>query len=206
MGNTELTQSTAIIVIEIPTPGDESGQGLMRIGVFADALKKVITIMPESVEPPPKVGLRVKTAFILGMGPRRRRLHRHPEHTGHTAETRTSPRLRKARQTPIAPRKREAMTKLSIDGELTVSRAAEGQDAYRRGIDPGRRYRARPRYRRNDRHRGIPAPRRDGQGMRRARHSLRSLGAAIPVRRRARRRRGVHGRAGRGRSRSAGTL
>ncbi len=68
MGNTELTQSTAIIVIEIPTPGDESGQGLMRIGVFADAVKKVITIMPESVEPPPKVGLRVKTAFILGMG------------------------------------------------------------------------------------------------------------------------------------------
>jgi purine-binding chemotaxis protein CheW len=68
MGNTELTQSTAIIVIEIPTPGDESGQGLMRIGVFADAVKKVITIMPENVEPPPKVGLRVKTSFILGMG------------------------------------------------------------------------------------------------------------------------------------------
>ena len=68
MGSTELTPATAIIVIEIPTPGDESGEGTMRLGVFADAVKKVITILPESVEPPPKVGMRVKTAFILGMG------------------------------------------------------------------------------------------------------------------------------------------
>lgn len=68
MGDTVLTQATSIIVIEIPTPGDESGEVLMRLGVFADAVKKVITIMPESVEPPPKVGLRVKTSFIFGMG------------------------------------------------------------------------------------------------------------------------------------------
>ena len=68
MGSTELTPATAIIVIEIPTPGDESGEGTMRLGVFADAVKKVVTILPESVEPPPKVGMRVKTAFILGMG------------------------------------------------------------------------------------------------------------------------------------------
>lgn len=68
MGNTEITAATSIIVIEIPTPGDDSGQEMMRLGVFADSVKKVVTIMPESVEPPPKVGMRVKTAFILGMG------------------------------------------------------------------------------------------------------------------------------------------
>jgi purine-binding chemotaxis protein CheW len=68
MGSTELTPETAIIVIEIPTPGDENGEGTMRVGVFADSVKKVITIMPESVEPPPKIGMRVNTAFILGMG------------------------------------------------------------------------------------------------------------------------------------------
>jgi len=68
LGNTELTEATAIIVIEIPTPGDERGEGLMRLGVFADAVKKVITIMPEIVELPPKVGMHVNTAFILGMG------------------------------------------------------------------------------------------------------------------------------------------
>lgn len=68
MGSTEITPATAIIVIEIPTPGDENGAGTMRLGVFADSVKKVITIMPESIEPPPKIGMCVNTAFILGMG------------------------------------------------------------------------------------------------------------------------------------------
>lgn len=67
MGNTEITPATSIIVIEIPAPGGETGD-LLRLGVFADAVKKVITIMPESVESPPNVGMRVKTTFILGMG------------------------------------------------------------------------------------------------------------------------------------------
>ncbi|HNY17436.1 MAG TPA: chemotaxis protein CheW [Treponemataceae bacterium] len=68
MGNTELTAATSIIVIEIPTPGDDSGEKMMRLGVFADSVRKVVTIMPENVEPPPRIGMRVKTAFILGMG------------------------------------------------------------------------------------------------------------------------------------------
>lgn len=67
MGNTEITPATSIIVIEIPSPGGENND-LLRLGVFADAVKKVITILPESVEAPPRVGMRVNTAFILGMG------------------------------------------------------------------------------------------------------------------------------------------
>jgi len=67
MDATEITAATSIIVIEIPSPGSETGE-LLRLGVFADAVKKVITIMPENVEEPPNVGMRIKTTFIIGMG------------------------------------------------------------------------------------------------------------------------------------------
>jgi purine-binding chemotaxis protein CheW len=66
LGSTAQTDETSIIVTEIPDPG-ESGPSL-RIGILADAVKKVFTIAGERVEPAPKIGMAVNTAFIDGIG------------------------------------------------------------------------------------------------------------------------------------------
>lgn len=68
VGETAQTPETAIIVIEIPTEFSPSEAETLRIGVFADAVKKVIAIPPDCVEPAPKIGLSVDTSFISGMG------------------------------------------------------------------------------------------------------------------------------------------
>lgn len=68
MSRTELTAETAIIVIEIPTEDSVSEKEIFRVGIFADAVKKVTEIPSESIEPAPKIGLNFKTSFIFGMG------------------------------------------------------------------------------------------------------------------------------------------
>jgi purine-binding chemotaxis protein CheW len=67
LGDTETTAETAIIVIEIPLKEDENDKQL-TVGIFADAVHKVLTIEESSIEPPPKIGLAINTAFIAGMG------------------------------------------------------------------------------------------------------------------------------------------
>lgn len=80
MGETALDISTAIIVIEIPAssmhdallgeePDEESrDEKMLHIGLFSDAVQKVITLDETQVEPPPRIGTTVDTNFILGMG------------------------------------------------------------------------------------------------------------------------------------------
>jgi len=67
MGDTEVAAETAIIVTEIPN-GSEGAGGMLTLGVFADAVHKVITIERDSIEPPPSIGLDIATDFIAGMG------------------------------------------------------------------------------------------------------------------------------------------
>jgi purine-binding chemotaxis protein CheW len=66
LGETGMTADTAIIVVEI-TSDETDGQPL-RLGVFVDAVKKVVAIPAGNIEPPPKIGLSVDTSFIQGMG------------------------------------------------------------------------------------------------------------------------------------------
>lgn len=68
IGETEITPATAIIVVEIPVGGDSREESLLRLGVFADAVKKVATLAASGIEPPPRIGTRIKTPFIEGMG------------------------------------------------------------------------------------------------------------------------------------------
>lgn len=65
LGETAHTDETAVIVTELPD-GAEEGSPL-RIGILADSVKKVFTIAKESVEPAPKIGTAVNTAFIDGI-------------------------------------------------------------------------------------------------------------------------------------------
>ncbi len=65
LGETEFNPGTAIIVTEIPSgEGDE----LLNIGLLADTVHKVIGIEATQIEPPPRIGLAINTAFIQGMG------------------------------------------------------------------------------------------------------------------------------------------
>jgi len=38
------------------------------IGALADSVKEVITLEPENIEPAPKIGTKLDTDFIKGMG------------------------------------------------------------------------------------------------------------------------------------------
>lgn len=66
LGLTSQTAETSIIVTEI-SDGAEDGSAI-RLGVLADSVRKVCTILPENIEAAPKIGLSVDTAFIAGIG------------------------------------------------------------------------------------------------------------------------------------------
>lgn len=68
IAKTEITSDTAIIVVEIPFENGDRDIGIIHLGIFADAVKKVVTIPEGEIEPPPRIGARIKAAFILGMG------------------------------------------------------------------------------------------------------------------------------------------
>lgn len=68
IGKTELTPATAIVVVEVEIEEESDGESILRLGVFADAVKKVVTLAASEIEPPPRIGTRIRTSFIEGMG------------------------------------------------------------------------------------------------------------------------------------------
>jgi len=60
---TARTVNTCIIIVEIEIDGE-----FTVLGVLADAVHQVVEIAAEQVEPAPKIGTRLDTAFIQGMG------------------------------------------------------------------------------------------------------------------------------------------
>lgn len=65
MSETETTVNTCIIIVEIELDDETT-----VLGALADSVEEVIELGPEHVEPPPKMGTRLKTEFIKGMGKR----------------------------------------------------------------------------------------------------------------------------------------
>jgi len=63
MEETEKTVDTCIIIVDISVDGEQT-----FIGALADSVKEVITLEPEHIEPAPKIGTRLDTDFIKGMG------------------------------------------------------------------------------------------------------------------------------------------
>lgn len=68
MGETAITPATGIIVVEIPVGDGEDGDRMLHLGMFADTVKKVITIGDGEIEPSPTIGMRIQTSFITGIG------------------------------------------------------------------------------------------------------------------------------------------
>lgn len=60
---TEKTADTCIIIIELDI-GDE----MTLLGALADSVQEVIILEPSQILPPPKIGARLDTAFLKGMG------------------------------------------------------------------------------------------------------------------------------------------
>jgi len=59
----EKSADTCIVIVEIVIDGE-----LLQMGALADSVQEVISLDPEKISPPPKIGTRVNTQFIRGMG------------------------------------------------------------------------------------------------------------------------------------------
>ena len=57
------TEDTCIIVVEVQVDGEP-----IVVGALADAVREVLEIRADQIEPPPRLGTRLKTEFITGMG------------------------------------------------------------------------------------------------------------------------------------------
>jgi purine-binding chemotaxis protein CheW len=63
MNATQDTVDTCVIVMEISLDGETT-----VIGALADSVKEVFDLDPGQIEPPPRIGTRLNTEFIRGMG------------------------------------------------------------------------------------------------------------------------------------------
>ncbi len=63
MSETETTVNTCIIITEVEMDGE-----LSILGALVDSVQEVLEIDPDQIEPPPRIGTNLDTAFIQGMG------------------------------------------------------------------------------------------------------------------------------------------
>lgn len=63
MPKTEKTVNTCIIVMEMDLDGET-----IVLGSLADAVQEVLELEPDQIEPAPKIGTKLNTEFIKGMG------------------------------------------------------------------------------------------------------------------------------------------
>jgi purine-binding chemotaxis protein CheW len=65
MTRTESSVNTCIIITEVTVDGDRT-----VLGALADSVQEVIDLVPGDVSPAPRIGTRINTEFIRGMGKR----------------------------------------------------------------------------------------------------------------------------------------
>ncbi len=63
MEETEKTVDTCIIVLEVTIDGETT-----IVGALADSVEEVVELEPGQIEPPPRIGMKLDTDFISGMG------------------------------------------------------------------------------------------------------------------------------------------
>ncbi len=68
LGQTDITENTSIIVIEVTGILNDGESETLTIGLFSDGVEEVVDILPGDIEPPPKLGFSIDTSFISGMG------------------------------------------------------------------------------------------------------------------------------------------
>lgn len=60
---TDWTVNTCIIIVEVELDNETT-----VLGALADSVQEVMELGPEQIEPAPRIGARLKTEFIKGMG------------------------------------------------------------------------------------------------------------------------------------------
>lgn len=65
MERTDNTVNTCIIIVEIAMDGETT-----ILGALADSVQEVLELEPGQIEPAPRIGTRLNTEFIQGMGKR----------------------------------------------------------------------------------------------------------------------------------------
>lgn len=59
----EQTVNTCVIIVEVQMDGEK-----VVMGAMADAVQEVLDLEPDQIEPPPRLGTKLNTEFIRGMG------------------------------------------------------------------------------------------------------------------------------------------
>ncbi len=65
MTKAEMSVNTCIIIVEIDLDGETT-----VLGALADSVQEVLELDSSRIEPPPRIGTRLRTQFIKGMGKR----------------------------------------------------------------------------------------------------------------------------------------
>ncbi|MEO5339161.1 MAG: chemotaxis protein CheW [Magnetococcus sp. MYC-9] len=63
MSQSERTVNTCIIIVEVAVEG-----GKTVLGAMADSVKEVMSLDPDQIDAAPKIGAKLRTDFIRGMG------------------------------------------------------------------------------------------------------------------------------------------
>ena len=63
MGEMEETRDSRILIVEINVDNE-----VTVLGAVADAVRDVIDLTPQDISPPPRIGTRLNTEFIKGIG------------------------------------------------------------------------------------------------------------------------------------------
>jgi purine-binding chemotaxis protein CheW len=63
MPRAEQTVNTCVIIVEVMMDGEN-----VVMGAMADAVQEVLNLEPDQIEPPPRIGSKLNTDFIRGMG------------------------------------------------------------------------------------------------------------------------------------------
>ena len=63
MDHVERTRDSCIVVVEVDVDGES-----VVVGALADSVREVLDLEPSQIEPPPRIGTRLNTEFIKGMG------------------------------------------------------------------------------------------------------------------------------------------
>jgi len=65
MAKTEKTVNTCVIITEVALDGDK-----IILGALADSVQEVVDLDSGQIEPAPRIGTKLRTEFIKGMGKR----------------------------------------------------------------------------------------------------------------------------------------
>jgi purine-binding chemotaxis protein CheW len=63
MEQAQQTVNTCVIIVEVQMDGET-----VVMGAMADAVQEVLDLEPDQIEPPPRIGTKLNTDFIRGMG------------------------------------------------------------------------------------------------------------------------------------------